>query len=110
MWNRVQIRVRLNTPGQADGIAGLGVNGAYREFSRMVWRTKPDTRITEASCTLISSGREAEREGPSGGRAAVREEAAAHMPSAAIPPTCLPMQAMLVTFFGGSWSTPIDTW
>ena len=21
-----------------------------------------------------------------------------------------PMQAMLCTFFGGSWSTPIDTW
>lgn len=47
VWNRVQIRVRLNTPGRADGIAGLGVNGHYRQFDRMVWRTHPDTRITE---------------------------------------------------------------
>lgn len=47
MWNRVQIRVRLNRPGCADGIAGLGVNGHYREFDKMVWRSHPDTRITE---------------------------------------------------------------
>ena len=47
VWNRVQIRVRLNRPGCADGIAGLGVNGHYREFDRMVWRNEPGTRITE---------------------------------------------------------------
>lgn len=63
-WNSVQLRVRLNTPGRADGVAGLGVNGQYREFDSMVWRSSADSLITEV---------------------------------------------MLVTFFGGSWSTPIDT-
>jgi len=41
------LRVRLNTPGRADGVAGLGVNGSYREFSKMVWRLSPDTLITQ---------------------------------------------------------------
>lgn len=43
------LRVRLNTPGRADGVAGLGVNGVYREFDRMVWRLDDSTMITAVS-------------------------------------------------------------
>lgn len=42
------LRVRLNTPGQADGVAGLGVNGKYVEYQKMIWRLQPDTMITQA--------------------------------------------------------------
>ena len=54
VWNSVVMRVRLNTPGRADGVAGLGVNGQYRSFDRMVWRTQADTLITQvgAACLL----------------------------------------------------------
>ncbi|KAL4458953.1 hypothetical protein ABPG75_013818 [Micractinium tetrahymenae] len=63
VWNTVLLRVRLNTPGQPDGVAGLGVNGGYVEYRKMAWRARPETLITEV---------------------------------------------MLVTFFGGSWTTPVD--
>lgn len=64
VWNEVVLRVRLNTPGRADGVAGLGVNGQYREYDKMVWRLDGATALTTV---------------------------------------------LLVTFFGGSWSTPVDT-
>lgn len=47
VWNSVALRVRLNSPGKADGVAGLGVNGSYREYHHMVWRLGADTRISQ---------------------------------------------------------------
>ncbi len=49
MWHKVTLRVRLNTPGHADGVAGLGLNNRYVEYRSMVWRLRPETLITEAS-------------------------------------------------------------
>jgi pantothenate kinase-related protein Tda10 len=49
VWNDVVLRVRLNTPGRADGVAGLGVNGQYREYDKMVWRLDGATNITTVS-------------------------------------------------------------
>lgn len=47
VWNRAVLRVRLNTPGAADGVAGLGINGQYRSYDKMVWRKSAGTLITE---------------------------------------------------------------
>lgn len=41
------IRVRLNTPGRADGVAGMGLNGSYVDYSKMVWRASAESLITE---------------------------------------------------------------
>lgn len=108
-WNSAVLRVRLNTPGRADGVAGLGLNGQYREYGRMVWRKSADTRITQVRRGR-EGGRQAAASWAQGGGAACRARRLTRRRrscSLCTPPSAL--QAIISTFFGGSWATPVDT-
>ena len=47
-WNDVSVRVRLNTPGEADGGLRVAVNGVVREFEGMQWRCGDAADVTVA--------------------------------------------------------------
>ena len=49
-WNRVRVRVRLNSVDgsdgpRADGVAGFGIGDVYHEFTGVVWRVHASVKI-----------------------------------------------------------------
>eukprot|EP01025_Chloroclados_australasicus_P033761 TRINITY_DN3451_c2_g1_i1.p1 TRINITY_DN3451_c2_g1~~TRINITY_DN3451_c2_g1_i1.p1 ORF type:complete len:132 (-),score=8.46 TRINITY_DN3451_c2_g1_i1:164-559(-) len=45
-WNRVRLRARVNTPGVADGLLEIDINGVCRTFDCMTWRCTDDVLVS----------------------------------------------------------------
>jgi len=54
--NSVAIEVRMNTPGQSDGILGLQVNGVTKTLKNVVLRSDPNEMLTSFRMTSFYGG------------------------------------------------------
>lgn len=65
-WNFVRLRVRLNTPGMADGLLELEVNEHKESFDKMVWRTDPQLFLGGTTVVTFFGGSSAAAAAPPG--------------------------------------------
>jgi hypothetical protein len=56
-WNRVRMRVRMNTVGQADGIVELSINDTHYAFSNLVFRETDDVQVTSLYFSTFFGGK-----------------------------------------------------
>ena len=56
VWNTVAVRARLNTPGTADGLLSLTVNGETKQFDKMMWRKDNSMVITSLFFSTFYGG------------------------------------------------------
>jgi hypothetical protein len=55
-WNAIDFTVKLNTPGRADGVLSMTVNGVTRSINDMVWRSSVKVRIVDMYFVSIFGG------------------------------------------------------
>ena len=58
-WNALSVTVVLNTPGKADGVLKMTVNGVSRQVNDMVYRESASVRINETFLASIFGGNSA---------------------------------------------------
>ena len=58
-WNTVSMTVVLNTPGQADGVVSVTVNGDTRAANNIVWRASDKVQISEVNFVSFFGGGDA---------------------------------------------------
>lgn len=55
-WNDVAVYIAMGTPGVADGVIMLWVNGSVRRVSDVAWRVSPDVGISRALFATFFGG------------------------------------------------------
>lgn len=55
-WNTVEMHLKLNTPGQADGSASITVNGKTKSCDGMVWRSDDQPKINALNFVAFFGG------------------------------------------------------
>lgn len=55
-FNDISLTVKMNTPGQRDGVLRLTVNGVTKAANDMMWRTSGDIRLTGVLCSVFFGG------------------------------------------------------
>lgn len=56
-WNRISVRVVMNTPGKADGIIEVTINDQTYSFRKVVWRKSNDVKITALFFSTFFGGK-----------------------------------------------------
>lgn len=57
-WNSVSVRVRMNTPGKADGIVAVTINGKTYSNNNVTWRKSQDVQVSALFFSTFFGGKE----------------------------------------------------
>lgn len=66
-WNSVRMRIKMNTPGQTDGLFELAINGTSKRVDDIQWRTHKDVKVNLINFVSFYGGGDSSWNSPSRG-------------------------------------------